>query len=131
MARRSRTANGVPTIEWITGLVGLAIVLGTLGFIGYEAFQGEPGVPVLEATVERAERMPSGFSAYVVVRNHSRTAAAEVVVEGIVRTGVEEHRGEVRLDYVPGLSTRKATLLFPSPPDRDPILVRIVGFTTP
>jgi uncharacterized protein (TIGR02588 family) len=131
MARRSRKAEGVPTIEWITGLVGLGIVVGTLGFIAYEAFQGGSGSPVLTVVVERTERTGAGFSAHVIVRNQSRTAAAEVVVDGVIRAAGKEHRGQARLDYVAGLSTRKATLLFPAPPERGEIAVRVVGFTTP
>jgi uncharacterized protein (TIGR02588 family) len=132
MATRSRTRNGIPTIEWVTGGVGLAIVLGTLGFIAYEAFVGGPEAPHLTVAVETSGAAASGFSATVVVRNESRQAAAEVLVEGVLRSREGgEKRSEVRLDYVPGLSSRRATLVFPAPPDEGGVSIRIVGYTTP
>jgi uncharacterized protein (TIGR02588 family) len=132
MATRSRTRNGIPPIEWVTGGIGLVIVLGTLGFIGYEAVVGGPEAPHLSVAIETSGPAVSGFSATVVVRNESRQAAAEVLVEGVLRSrdGGEE-RSEVRLDYVPGLSSRRATLVFPAPPGEGGVSVRIVGYTTP
>jgi uncharacterized protein (TIGR02588 family) len=131
MTPRNRKKNGVPTIEWVTGVIGLAIVVGSLGFIGYEAFRDGPVDPQLEAVVERSGRSGAGFTCTVVVRNHSRQAAAEVLVEGVIRSRDGEVRSEVRLDYVPGLSSRRATLVFPHPPGEDAVAVRIVGYTTP
>jgi uncharacterized protein (TIGR02588 family) len=132
MAARSRKKDGVPAIEWVTGVCGLAIVLGTIGFIAYEAFRGTPGEPRLEVAIETSRATASGFSVTVLVRNASRRAAADVVVEGILRsrdTGVQT--SEVRLDYVPGLSTRRATLVFQAPAAENDVSVRIVGYTTP
>jgi uncharacterized protein (TIGR02588 family) len=131
VARRRRQAHEVPTIEWITGLAGLAIVLATLGFIGYEAFRGGAPSPRLEAAVETTGAVPSGFSATVAVLNASHQAAAEVVIEGVVQSGGGESRSQARLDYVPGRSTRRATLVFPGAPDAGGVKVRIVGYTTP
>ena len=131
MAARKRK-EGVPTIEWVTGVLGLAVVVGTLGFIGYEAFLDGPAEPHLEATVETTGRAGAGFSATVMVRNQSRQAAADVLVEGVIRSREgADLRSEVRLDYVPGLSSRKATLVFPRAPGEEGIAVRILGYTTP
>jgi uncharacterized protein (TIGR02588 family) len=132
MPARSRKNNEVPTIEWVTGAVGLAIVLGTLGFIAYEAFRNGPEEPRLQATIETSGPVPTGFSATVTVKNESRRAAAEVLVEGVLRSrDGTEVRSEVRLDYVAGLSTRRGTLVFPRAPDAGGVAVRIVGYTTP
>jgi uncharacterized protein (TIGR02588 family) len=131
MAKRRSTNDGVPAIEWVTGLVGLTIVAGTLAFIGYEALQGGSEQPRLEARIETTGPLPAGFSVTVVVRNSSRRAAAEVLVEGVLRARGSEHRSEVRLDYVAGLSSRSATLIFPEAPASGGITVRILGYTTP
>jgi uncharacterized protein (TIGR02588 family) len=130
MAARKRK-DGVPTIEWVTGVIGLAIVVSTLGFIGYEAFVDGPTDPQLEVTIETTGRAGAGFSATVMVRNQSRQAAADVLVEGVIRSRDGDLRSEVRLDYVPGLSSRRATLVFPRAPGEDGVAVRIVGYTTP
>lgn len=132
MAKRKRQDDRIPPIEWITGLAGLVIVAGTLGFIGYEAFVDNSPAPSLEAAVESAAPDGSAYSATVVVRNRSRRAAAGVLVEGVLRTrDGSEARSEARLDYVPGLSSATATLLFPAAPASGGVAVRIVGYTTP
>ena len=122
----------MPAIEWITGLAGLAIVLGTLGFIGYEALRGGPDAPALDVVVEHSSEEPNGFVVVVRVRNENRQAAAEVLLEGVVRLADgRERRSQARLDYVAGLSTRRATLLFPAAPAGGTVEVRILGYTTP
>jgi uncharacterized protein (TIGR02588 family) len=122
----------VAAIEWVTGGIGLFIVVSTLAFIGYEALRGDSGQPGLEVSVDTTHKEPSGFSVTVVVRNASRRAAAEVVVEGVLRPkNGHEQRSQVRLDYVPGLSERRATLVFGSPPSDGGVAVRILGYTTP
>ena len=131
-ARRRAKGDGIPAIEWVTGVVGLAIVLGTLGFIAYEAFSGGGEEAALEIRVEGTATGPAGFTAAVLVRNRSRKAAAEVLLEGVIRSRAGgETRARARLDYVPGLSTRRATLVFPAPPEAGAVDVRIVGYTTP
>ncbi len=132
MATRSRTHKRVPAIEWITGLAGLAIVLGTVGFIAYEAFRGGAEVPSLALTVERSKHGADGVVALVSVRNDSRQAAAEVLLEGVMRLrDGGEQRSQARFDYVPGHSTRRATLLFPAAREAGHLEVRILGYTTP
>lgn len=113
-------------------MVGLAIVLGTLGFIGYEEFRPGPDEPRLEVLVETSQMTATGLVATVLVRNTSRQAAAEVLVEGVIRApGGGEQRSEVRLDYVPGLSTRRVSLVFAASPGDSGVAVRILGYTTP
>ena len=132
MAVRERKQNDVPAIEWVTSGIGLLIVLGTLTFIGYEALRGDSGRAALEVAVETTHKEPSRFSVVVVVRNTSRRAAAEVVVEGVARSkNGGEQRSEMRLDYVPGLSQRRVTLVFDGQPPEGGVAVRIVGHTTP
>ncbi len=132
MARRRTRRDRVPTIEWITGLAGLAIVVGTLGAIGWEAVRGGTGGPALHVTLETVSDGPAGYVAGIVVRNASRQAAADVLVEGRMHAADGgETRSEVRLDYVPGLSERRAVLTFPSPPRPPGVALRVLGYTTP
>ncbi len=132
MARRRARRDQVPTVEWITGLIGLAIVVAILGAIGWEAIRGGTTQPALEITLEAVTEGPAGYIAGIVVRNASRQAAADVLVEGRMRAaGGGEARSEVRLDYVPGLSERRAVLTFPSRPQPPGLALRVLGYTTP
>lgn len=117
----------VPLLEWIAGGIGLVIVAGTLAFIGYEVYLGQPDLPDLHIEVERAIPRNDGHAVRVVVRNAGRRAAESVIVEGVAG----ELRSEAQLDYVAGQSQEAAILVFPGPPDRAALTVRIVGYTTP
>ena len=132
MARRRTRRDGIPTVEWVTGLAGLAIVVATLGAIAWEALRAGSGAPALHVTLETVTEGPAGYVAGIVVRNASRQAAAGVVVEGRIQ-GADggATRSEVRLDYVPGLSERRALLTFPSAPRPPGVALRVLGYTTP
>ena len=99
---------------------------------GYAAALGEGAPPALRVTVAGTRSSPGGFAADVVVDNEAPQAAANVLVEGIARgPDGDEVRSDATLDYVPGLSSRRATLLFPAPFSRDALRVRVRGFTIP
>ena len=132
MSARPRNADDVPTLEWMTGGLALLIVVGTLAFIGFEAFLGGDDGPDLRVEIDAITQGNGGHSVGVLVRNVGRQAAAGVIVEGVSRDeGGGEARVEARLDYVPGLSEEHATLIFPFPPDRDSMQVRVASFTRP
>jgi uncharacterized protein (TIGR02588 family) len=132
MGARRRKAATVPTLEWIAGGLALLFVAGTLAFLGFEAFQGEGQGPDLRVEIGAITQGNGGHSVAVLLRNLGRVAAAGVIVEGMSRDEQgREIRVEARLDYVPGLSEEQATLIFPFPPDRASLHVRVVSFTTP
>lgn len=119
----------VPAVEWVTGIVALVIVVSTVGFITWESFGGDRGEPDLHVSVE-ATSMTSGRQVVtLLVRNAARQAAAEVMVEGVGRGSAV--RRQTRLDYVAGLSTRRATLVFPESAPLDPQTLAILSFTVP
>lgn len=132
MNARPRKDQEIPPLEWIAGVVGLLIVAGTLAFIGFETAREERQGPDLQTEVETINPGSGGYQVSVIVRNAGRTAASGVIIEG---TSDDERgrdaRVEAHLDYVPGLSEARATLVFPFRPDRGSMRVRIVGFTTP
>jgi uncharacterized protein (TIGR02588 family) len=122
----------MPTLEWIAGALGFILVAATLVFIGFESYQGERDGPDLHAEVDTVSRGSGGYEVSVIVRNAGRTAARGVIVEGLSNDERgRESRVQAELDYVPGLSEERATLIFPDPPHRASIGVRIVSFTTP
>jgi uncharacterized protein (TIGR02588 family) len=132
MAARRRTGQQIPPLEWVAGALGLLIVVGTLAFIGFEAYRGERGSPDLHAEVDTVSRGSGGYEVGVIVSNRGRTAASGVIVEGMSNDERgRDARVEVRIDYVPGLSEERATLVFPFQPDRASVQVRVVAFTMP
>jgi uncharacterized protein (TIGR02588 family) len=129
MARRRQ--RQVPLVEWVVALVSAVIVLGTIGYLAYETFQPGSEEPLLTVTILQTREAGGSFIVGVEVRNLSRAAAADVHIAGRVRStdGVEA-QGQARVDYVPGLSTRQASLVFDVNP-RGQALVRIIGYSKP
>ena|SRR5688572_15037307 len=127
-----RRADAVPLLEWMAGGLAFIVVAGTLAFIGFETFRSERDGPDLRTEIGAVTQANGGHSVAVIVRNAGRRAAATVIVEGI--SGEDDGRGtraEAQVDYVPGLSQAEATLIFPFPPDRASLRVRVIGFTVP
>jgi uncharacterized protein (TIGR02588 family) len=132
MARRARKSDSVPAIEWIAGLCSLALVLGTLAFLAFQALHQQGQLPDLRLDVAAVTPTASGHTITVVVRNMSHQAAAEVAIEGVAAEGKGNNvRAEARLDYVPGLSERRAILVFQAPVNSAELKLRVLGYTTP
>lgn len=129
MARRGQ--RQIPTAEWIASLLGGAILLATIGFLSFEAFQPGNEDPALTVAVIQVREVTGAFVVDVEVRNQSRSAAADVHLAGHDRTADGQRiQAQARVDYVPGFSSRRASLVFQSDPGRSPA-IRIIGFARP
>lgn len=117
--------------ERAASALGAAIVLGTIGFLGLETIRRGDDELALTVSVVQIREEAAGFVVDVEVRNQSRGAAAGVQLAGSDRgsDGRQLHSG-VTLDYVPGLSSRRASLVFAVHPGSAPA-VRIIGYTRP
>jgi uncharacterized protein (TIGR02588 family) len=121
----------IPLVEWVAGLVSAVIVAVTVGYLAYEAFQPNPGPPALVVTVVGTREAAGSWIVDVEIRNDSREAAADVHLAGSARASDgRDARPEARVDYVPGFSTRHASLVFAVDPGATPE-VRVVGYTRP
>ena len=124
-------ARRIPAVEWVAGIGSLLIVLGTIGYLVLAARRSGSEVPELTVTVARVRESAGSFVVDVVVRNGSSRAAADVQLAGIpgARDG-REAPPRARVDYVPGFSTREASLVFAVNPGNS-AEVRIIGYSVP
>jgi uncharacterized protein (TIGR02588 family) len=129
MARRR--PRHIPPVEWITATISAAIVVGSIGFLVFEAVQPASEEPRLAAAVLEVRERDGSFVVEFEVRNSGRGAAAGVHVAGVARAADGgERQGLAVVDYVPGFSARRASLMFdvdPGPQAR----VRIIGYARP
>ena len=128
MARRGH--RQMPATEWTASLLGGMIVLVTIGFLGFEALQQGDAEPALTVSVIQVRDTTGGFVVDVEVRNQSASAAADVQLAGHNRAAGQQNEAHARLDFVPGFSSRRASLVFQSDPGSSPV-VRIVGYGRP
>jgi uncharacterized protein (TIGR02588 family) len=129
MARRRKGA--IPTVEWIGGAMGVAIVLATVAYLTFETIRDRANEAILGVSVVRVREQGGSFAVEVAVHNSGRAAAADVHIAAPAAS-IEGHHPppQARIDYVPGLSTRYATLVFSSNPGERPH-VRVVGYSKP
>jgi uncharacterized protein (TIGR02588 family) len=129
MARRGQRT--IPAAERIASLLGGAIVLTTICFLGYEAVQRGDEAPALTVSVIQVRAMTGYFVVDVEVRNESRSAAANVHLAGHDRTADDQQiQARTSVDYVPGFSSRRASLVFQSDPGGNPV-IGITGYSRP
>ena len=117
-----------PAAEWIATTIAGLIVLGTVAFLGYEALRPGADDPVLTVVIAGTRTSGGTFVVDVEVKNASRAAAADVHVVGTARGG-GTLPAQARIDYVPGLSSQRASLVFPSDPGG--VEVRVIGYARP
>ncbi|MDP8994873.1 MAG: TIGR02588 family protein [Pseudomonadota bacterium] len=120
-------------LEWIAGTLGLLIALAMLGVIGWEALSGSPQrPPEIVVQAERATRTAGGWVVDLVARNGSGSTAAAVHLSGELKQGDEAvESGQALIDYIPGRSERRASLIFTHDPAAYRLEVRATGFQEP
>jgi uncharacterized protein (TIGR02588 family) len=112
-------------------VIGFVIVVGTVGYLLFETSSSGNTEPVLSAIVLRIREHAGAYAVDVEVKNSGRVAAADVHLAGLPRTGSGDGwHPKARVDYVPGRSARRATLIFHSHPGDAPD-VRVVGYNEP
>jgi uncharacterized protein (TIGR02588 family) len=119
--------------EWVVGVVGGLLVLGTIAAMGYEALTREGAPPDFVVTVIGVQRVTGGHLVEFRAENRGGTAAAGVQVEGELSGGGEEEpeTSDITIDYVPSGSSREAGLLFTRDPRSGNLQIRVKGYDLP
>lgn len=127
------TQQRTPISEWITAVLGAALVLSTIGFMLYQATQNQQLPPAVMVKVGGIEQLGGIYVVQVNTYNLGDKTAASVKVEGILtnREGRQIETSEAELDYVPSHSIRQAGLFFTHDPKAYTLAVRATGFQVP
>lgn len=128
-----QAGRSTPLLEWIAAGTGLVLALAICGAIAWQALQGDDGAPTLVAEVETVTQVDGGYRVEIRARNTSRTAAAQVEIEGRHTAGDRRdvETGRVVFDYLAGRSTRKGGLFFTRDPRSGSLSVRVAGYAVP
>jgi uncharacterized protein (TIGR02588 family) len=126
----TRDAPGISRWEWAAAFVASALVLAVIGALLVDA-RKERTPPDLTVTVDRVTAEQSTFLVQFTVTNHGGMTAAEVIVEGELRTEGKPERSEATFDYVPGQSKRRGGLFFTTDPAKGALTLRPLGYREP
>jgi uncharacterized protein (TIGR02588 family) len=105
--------------EWISGGLGLLLVLTMLGYIGTNAMTSEPSVPAITFDRLSTEPTTGGYVVTFRARNSGPSTAASLLISGGLSNGSRIiETSDVTLDYLPPLGERRGGLIFRNNPDR-------------
>lgn len=126
-----RVRDRTPLLEWVAGLIGLTIVVGSVGFLVYQGIRSEPPYPELDVQVVDVKPQADGYLAVLRIDNRGGATAQNATVTGRLQTPEGTETSEVTVDYVPAESSRRAGLFFTRDPRRHPLHVRAEGYQKP
>jgi uncharacterized protein (TIGR02588 family) len=118
--------------SWLVAALGLVLVVGSAGFMLYRAFAGDSSPPDLVIETDSVVSTGAGYLVQVWVTNRGGSAAAGLIVEGVLkqRTATVE-ASVVAMAYVPAGSQRRAGLIFSRDPRRFDLQIRPKGYEQP
>lgn len=118
-------------IEKVFTLVSIVLLVSTVGLLLAETFQ-EDAPPAFSISVEPPARSGSLTAVSVLIHNTGDETAKALQVRAEVPVSEEERiDAEASLDWLPGGSKRRVTLLFPPETDLKKLKVTIVGYEVP
>lgn len=134
-SNKSKKAQGggeISRVEWILGGLSAVIVLTVIGLLLYEGIRGTGSPAEIAFEVDSVMATPHGFLLEFEAINSGESTAAELLIEGEVRTGAGvTERSEVTIDYLPAKSRRRAWLFFRANPSEHHFEIRQKGFDSP
>lgn len=129
---RDREDAGIPGWSWAVAAAGLALVLGSAGFMLYQQFTADTSPPEIAIATESIGPRGSSFLVEILITNRGGSAAAGLVVEGVLKEGSPlGETSSITLDYVPARSERRAGLFFTKDPQKFDLQLRAVGYRDP
>jgi len=119
-------------VEWLTGIVSAALVLGMIAWMAGEALFQQDVAPSFRSQVVATAAVEGGHRVEFEISNQGTSTAAAVVVRAeLIEAGRSVEAAEVTFDYVPGKSTVIGGVIFSQNPAGLDIRLAAVGYTDP
>lgn len=125
-------AADIPLLEWVIGVLGLAIVTTVVGVLIYEAVAGDKSPPEVKLTVQSIAPSKNGFLVKVRAENTGGEPAARVSIAAEVweQTRILESSA-TQFEHLPPHSSREAGVFFQRDPRPNEIRLRALGYEEP
>jgi uncharacterized protein (TIGR02588 family) len=128
----SSGGEDTPLLEWITGLVGMALLLGTIGFLLWHALQANHTPPSIRVEVRAISQQGDQFLVQFEATNDGDQTAADVTIEGqLIRDGETVETSTATITYIPAQSMRRGGLFFTQDPGAYTLDLRATGYEKP
>lgn len=127
MAGASKAPSRPSVLEWVSGAVGLIIVLGAVAILAWQGLKGGDAPPEIALRTTAVERSGDAWRLDVEVSNTGERTAQDVVIEA----RHADETAQVTLDYLPGDGRREASLIFSTRPDPAAVQLQVQGWAAP
>lgn len=118
--------------EWVSGAVGLVMVLAMVGYLGYNAMTAESSVPGVTVDHLSTQRTSGGYVVTFRARNSGPSTAASLLISGRLNDGSRNiETSEVVLDYLPPRGERRGGLIFQNDPSGYQLRLEPKGYVDP
>jgi uncharacterized protein (TIGR02588 family) len=129
--RGEKTAE-IPNWSWLVAALGFVLVAGSSSFMLYQAVAAESSPPAIAIEMDAAGPSGDGYLIPIRVMNRGGSAAAALVIEGVLREGTATvETSTITIQYVPSGSQREAGLIFSKDPSRFAVQIRAKGYEHP
>lgn len=118
--------------EWLVAGLGALFVLAVLGYLAWYRLAHPETPPKLVAEVASVTEDAGFHYVEVTARNDGFSTAAGVLLLGeLVQDGRPVEESEAEIDYLPGHSRRRVTLIFARDPAAHGLVLRFKGYARP
>lgn len=119
------------TLEKIISISSLILILGITGYLAWESIQDNTP-PALDVTLAEPRQQGEFVAIVVAVQNSDDDTAKAVQVRGEAPgADGKPAEAEATMDWLPGQSKRRVTLLFPTDANVSQADVKVVGYEEP
>lgn len=118
--------------EWIVAILGAAVVLSAIGYLLVDLLRRPDAPPDVVIETLRVVPVHAGYLVEFRARNLAPTTAARLTIEGTLgRDAVRIETSSTTIDFLPGLSARRAGLFFQHDPRRYTLEILPKGYERP
>lgn len=118
-------------LETVFTILSLLLILGIAGYLTWQASK-ESTEPAFELKAEKSVLRGQFQAINILVKNSGTQAAKDVNISGqAAGNDGKPETAEATIDWLPGQSKRRVTLIFPKDTDTSSPILNVTGFQYP
>ncbi len=118
-------------LEWMVFGVSAVLLLLVISFLGYEAATLGDALPDIQLQTGTPEARSGYFAVPIEVTNKGDQTAEGVHIEVVLRSGRQEERSDIDIQFLPRRGKREAWVTFKTDPRTATLEARVLGYEKP
>jgi len=118
-------------LEWTVFALSTVLIASVIGFLAYESAMLGEALPDVQLQVGTPEARTGYFSVPIEASNRGDQTAEGVHIEVVLRSGKEEERSDIEIQFLPRRGRREAWVTFKTDPRAGTLEARVLGYEKP